>query len=261
MIQTETRFPFPSSRSAQFLNSHKMALFNEFHRVRRFANGIEYEEASKHAASWIELLDKIDGCTTLKERFELCGTNVTDRQKMIELAKKYGARLTMHIILSTCKGGHTATYRSRSGTGWFGEQFGTHLSWFTSLDRKDLNPFNQFLDSREDAPRGRAPSELAEQFADLMEKRSKLVELSRKNQQQAAETGLRNVAVMYGAVASVHAHVLSIFREAGADGSLEAIESAIAKAAPFCEEATGTEREIIKIMKSDAEDAPPRVLH
>jgi hypothetical protein len=238
-----------------------MALFNEFHRVRRFANGIEYEEACKHAASWIELLDKIDGCTTLEQRFELCGTNVADRPGMIEHAKKYGARLTMHIILSTCKGGHTATYRSRSGYGWFGEQFGTHLYTFTSIEREDLHPFKQYFEACKDAARKPAPNEVSEQFTDLMEMRRNLVELSRKNQRQAAETGLRNVAVMYGAVASLHAHVLSIFREAGADGSIEAIENAIAKATPFCEEATETEREIVKILKSDAEDAPPRVLH
>jgi hypothetical protein len=261
VIHTENRPLSRPSRSAQFLTSHKMALFNEFHRVRRFANGIEYDEAREHALSWIELLDKIDEVTNLEQRFDLCGTNAACRSEMIELAKKYGVRLTMHVILSVCKGGHTATYRTRDGHGWFGEQFGTHLSWFTTIDRKDLNPMNQFHDSRTDAQRERGPNELAEQFADLMDKRGNLVELSRKNQQEAVETGLSNVAVMYGSVATLHAYVLSIFREAGADGSLEAIEIAITKAAPFCEEATETEREIVKILKSDAGDAPPRVLH
>lgn len=242
------------------LHRRKMALFNAFHQVRRFANSIEYDEARKYAIAWIGLLDEIDACTTLEQRFELCGTNTADRQGMIDLAKECGARLTMHTILSACKGGHTATYRVDGG-GWFGEQFGMHLSWFTTLDRKDLNPFNQFLDSRDDAPKVRAPNPLATQFADLMEKRRNLVKLSRDNQECALNTPMPNLAVVYGNIAGLHERVLSIFQEADADGSIGAIESAMAKAEPFCVEATALEHEAVKILKSDAEDAPARTLH
>jgi hypothetical protein len=248
--------------AARELKRRKMALFNEFHHVRRFANSIEFGRARRHALSWIDLLNEIDECTTLEERFELCGTNIADRDEMIELAKKYGARLTMHVILSVMKGGHTATYRSRSGFGWSGERFGMYLSWFTAMDRKDLNPMAQFFDLKDAFPEAKrsTPSELVAQFDDLIAKRRHLVELSRENQQQGAEMGLSNVAVLYGAAASLHAHILSMWREAAADGSLEAIESAIAEAVPFCCEAAETEREIVKILKSGG-DAAPRILH
>jgi hypothetical protein len=245
------------------LHRRKMSLYNQFHHVRRFANSVEFNEARMHALSWIELLDKIDECTTLDERFELCGTNIADRKDMIETAKKYGTRLTMHAILSVWKGGHSATYRTPSGTGFHGEQLGLHLSWFTTMDRKDLNPMAQFFDLKDAFPEAQRPTpgELAAQFEDLMEKRAALVQLSRQNQRKAAEGGIRNAAALYGVAGSLHAHVLSIWREAAADGSLEAIEAALAKGEPFCEEATETEREIIKILNSDAEDAAPRVLH
>lgn len=245
------------------LQRRKMALFNEFHRVRRFANSIEFDEARKHALSWIELLGEIDVCTTLEERFELCGTNTAHRKEMIECAKEQGSRLTMHAILSVWKGGNTATYRPRDGCRWYGETFGMHLSWFTTIDRKDLNPLAQFFDLGQGFPARKqpAPGALAAQFADLTEKRSSLVKLSRDNRQRALETGMANLGTMYGHVGALHEHVLSIFREATTDGSIEAIESALSKAEPFCVEATAMESNIVKILKSDTEDASPRVLH
>jgi len=242
------------------LHRRKMALFNAFHQVRRFANSIEYDEARKYAITWIGLLDEIDACTTLEQRFELCGTNAAHRPEMIDLAKEYNARLTMHALLSLNKAGHTATYRPRDGCGWDGERFGTHLRHFTMLERKDLDPCREFIDSQAGTKKP-APNALAAQFADLMARRGNLVKLSRDNQECALNTPMPNLAVVYEHIAALHEHVLSIFQEADADGSIGAIESAMAKAEPFCVEATALEHEAVKILKSDAEDAPARVIH
>lgn len=150
-----------------------------------------------------------------------------------------------------------ATYRERDGHG-YGEQFGTWLSFCLTLDHKALDPINLLVEPGKKAMR--APDEVLDQLADLIEKRQNLVALSKKNQRDAIEVGLPNVGDMYGIVSMLHEGVLRILREATADGSSYAIEAALDKSVDYNKESNEIERQIVRILKLDG-DAPAISLH
>jgi hypothetical protein len=115
-------------------SSYKMNLFNQFHRIRRFARkATNYQQVEPYVPAWFDLLKKIDGCTTLEQRLELINTNVADRKRIVEQAKEFRAPLTMHRLLDVFKGADTAMHRGDDG--WHaGDPIGKWLSFYMCLN-------------------------------------------------------------------------------------------------------------------------------
>jgi hypothetical protein len=116
---------------------YKMDLFNQIHRVRRFAReATNYRQVEPYIPAWLDLFKKIDAFTTLEQRFELINTNVADRKRITELAIEYNGPLTMHTLLNVFKAADTAMYRGDDG--WHaGDPIGKWLSFYVCLNLPD----------------------------------------------------------------------------------------------------------------------------
>jgi hypothetical protein len=78
---------FLTMSPAQF-HRRRMDLFNQFHRLRRFADDISFRDFD-HMEGIIKLLTDIDNCTTLQMRFGLLNTNPGEQREILEAARKY----------------------------------------------------------------------------------------------------------------------------------------------------------------------------
>lgn len=132
---------------------YRMDLYNQFHRCRRICRDGGYHDVKHHIPGWFDLLKKIDGCTTLEQRFELAGTNVADRGEILKIAKEFSAPVTTYFLLSAFKGANSATHRGRSGE-WRGfDRLSAYLGWYVVFNLPKgvgMTVLNEFFGSADE---------------------------------------------------------------------------------------------------------------
>jgi hypothetical protein len=109
---------------------YRMDLYNAFHRARRLCRDSDYDDVKQYIPGWFDLLEKIDGCTTLEQRFMLCGTNTADQVDILKRAKKYSAPVTMYHLMEVFKGANSATWRGHSAGLRGFDRFSAYLGWY-----------------------------------------------------------------------------------------------------------------------------------